>query len=206
MPQTRDKLLSRKKAARFLDVSVRTVDRWTRENFIPHIRLRGRVLYSKRKLLEWLEGYEIAGKDWETELKLSLYYLPITEAKFRLRIKKRKRRIIQKIIDLTEGKEDREIQKIRLREGDEVADKYIYQKMARLEDKIYELIEEEIGSLYLEQKKIRRMDEISSGLYIPGEGYVNKKKYKQKSIIEHMERIEEMEERGLIHKKEPWDW
>ena len=200
MPKTRDILLSRKKAARFLDVSVRTVDRWTRENFIPHIRLGGRVLYSKRKLLEWLEGYEIAGKDWETELYKLSFYLPETEAKLRLRIKKRKRRFIQKIIDLAEGKEDREIQKIRLHEGDEVANKYVYQKMVWLEEKIHELIEEEIDSLYLEQKKIRRMDEISSGLYVPGEGYVNKKKYKQKSIIEHMECIEEMEERGLIRK------
>ena len=203
MPKTRDILLSRKKAARFLDVSVRTVDRWTRENFIPHIRLGGRVLYSKRKLLEWLEGYEIAGKDWETELYKLSFYLPKTEAKLRLRIKKRKRRLIQKIIDLSMGEEDREIQKIRLLKGEETAEKYVSQKIARLEEKIYELIEEEIDSLYLEKKKLLRADDIRDGLYIPGEGYVNKKKYKQKSIIEHMERIEEMEERGLIHKKKP---
>jgi len=198
MPKTRDILLSRKKAARFLDISVRTVDRWTRENFVPHIRLRGRVLYSKRKLLEWLEGYEIAGKDWEAEFSKMSIFLLGTQAKRRLRIKKRIRKLNLEITDLRDREE-------------ELGEKEVIIRNMKALNKLVGLFDEELKLIYKEATEVfeelhikkwqlrdyekeEEEEEEEEWLYISDRA-LNKKWAK-------LERIEMMEERGLIHKKE----
>ena len=136
MPQTRDRLLSRKKLAQFLDVSLRTVDRWTKDNFIPHLRIKGRVLYSKKKILKWLEGFEIAGKDWETEM-INSGYIKKTDAMLRLRRKKRIRKLHARWDAISEDESLSEVYKSSVSEE-------ILSEIIKHMEKEYMLMEKEI--------------------------------------------------------------
>lgn len=51
--------LSRKEAASFLDISVRTLARWENERVgPPRIKARGKVLYRRESLVDWLDAQE----------------------------------------------------------------------------------------------------------------------------------------------------
>lgn len=57
-PQSSDfpEVMSRHDVSRFLGLSVKTVETYTRKDLIPHKHLGRRILYSKTKLLQWIEN------------------------------------------------------------------------------------------------------------------------------------------------------
>ncbi len=50
--------ITRFKAAEYLGISVRTLDRMLQERQIPFYRLRGRVYFKKQRLMEWFTSLE----------------------------------------------------------------------------------------------------------------------------------------------------
>jgi len=59
----RKQVLDREEAAKFLRISMSTLDRYTKSGLIPYIKLKGRVLFNKDSLKDWLEQKEIIPKD-----------------------------------------------------------------------------------------------------------------------------------------------
>ena len=49
-------VMSREEVARFLGLSIKTVETHTKNGLIPHKRLGSRFLYSKTKIMQWLES------------------------------------------------------------------------------------------------------------------------------------------------------
>ena len=52
--------ISRKQFASFLGVSLSTVDRLLKNREVPHLKIRGKILFTKEKLAAWLGEHEIA--------------------------------------------------------------------------------------------------------------------------------------------------
>lgn len=51
--------ISRKQLAAFLGISLSTVDRLLKNREIPHLKIRGMILFEKAKLSEWLNKHEV---------------------------------------------------------------------------------------------------------------------------------------------------
>lgn len=143
MPQTRDRLLSRKKAAIFLDVSLRTIDRWTKEKFIPHLRIRGRVLYSKKNVLKWLEDFEVLGKDWEAEFEKNSPFLCKTDAVLQYRRKKRLQKLYKMYLSFGDYKPKNRLEKIKQLET-EVG---IFNKIVNIKEEEFDFLDKEIARI-----------------------------------------------------------
>ncbi len=55
-PVNTEKLLTRPQAAKFLNISLVTLDKWTKEGIVPGYRLGGRKWYKESEILESLES------------------------------------------------------------------------------------------------------------------------------------------------------
>lgn len=51
-------ILSRRDAAKFLNICERTLDTMTREGKIPHFRIRNRVLYCRKTLVDFVTSHQ----------------------------------------------------------------------------------------------------------------------------------------------------
>ena len=66
-PTPNDKVLSRKQAAEFLEISLSTLDRFVRNRSLPFTKIGGRLYFSQRRLLEWLLSKEEMPETWNNE-------------------------------------------------------------------------------------------------------------------------------------------
>lgn len=54
-----DDILTKKEAARYLKISIATINRLMKEKKIPYSKVNGRVLFLKRDLLQWVESKKV---------------------------------------------------------------------------------------------------------------------------------------------------
>jgi len=52
-------VLNKKDAAKFLSVSESFLNKLVAEKGVPYIKLKGRILFLRKDLLEWLEGKRV---------------------------------------------------------------------------------------------------------------------------------------------------
>jgi len=51
-----DEIMTKKEAAKFLKLSVSTIDRLMKKRDIPFSKINGKVLFQKKDLVAWLES------------------------------------------------------------------------------------------------------------------------------------------------------
>jgi excisionase family DNA binding protein len=54
-----DEILTKKEAAKYLRMSVSTLDRLMRNRSIPYSKINGKVLFQKKDLIKWLESKKV---------------------------------------------------------------------------------------------------------------------------------------------------
>ena len=54
-----DDVLTKKEAAKYLKISISTLDRLMKEKKIPYSKINGRVLFLKEDLLKWVKSKRV---------------------------------------------------------------------------------------------------------------------------------------------------
>lgn len=54
-----DDILTKKEVAKYLKISIATINRLMKEKKIPYSKINGRVLFLKKRLIQWIESKKV---------------------------------------------------------------------------------------------------------------------------------------------------